>query len=95
MFDNILLIVLGMAGLSGLLTWLVAVRYGLFPAILLPLVAVFASAGMFWRSNGLSLQDGIGQVAGIFIFGLPILTGAVLAVLLRAMMLRKRGGNAD
>jgi hypothetical protein len=82
--DELLLYLLGLglgtAGLTGLLTWLAAWRYGRRRAVAVPMLALAAIGLLLWRGADRGGQDATNLSALAMVFAGPAVVGGLLAL---------------
>ncbi len=74
--------------LGGTISWAVAARHGTRQALIIPVPAVLASLLVVWRSGG-------GSAALVLAIAAPVVAGALLALLIRALLASVRRGRAN
>jgi glucose-6-phosphate-specific signal transduction histidine kinase len=66
---------------AAVLSYAIARRYGWKPALVPPTLALVASIGMLWQSQGMGFRDGLGLIGAAMVFSAPTLFGALLGIL--------------
>lgn len=82
MYWQISILAVGTALFAAVLSYAIARRYGWKPALVPPLLALAASIGMIWQSQGMGLQEGFGLIATATAFSAPTLLGALVGILI-------------
>ena len=72
----------GTAALTALLTWAAARRYGRPRALVIPVLALVAVAGLVWRTHGTGGQAGMGITAATVVLAGPAVAGGLLGLAL-------------
>ncbi|MFM7335671.1 MAG: hypothetical protein ACKO2N_17825 [Tabrizicola sp.] len=68
--------------LAGVMSYAVTRRYGLAPAVALPVAALAALVAMTWQDLGLNFSGGIGLLRETLVFVAPVLGGAAIGIAL-------------
>ena len=93
MYGPLIAMAAGAALISGLVSWAVAVRYGVRWAVGLPLLALLTTLGLVWQSSGMGFHDRIGVVAAAAVFALPALMGAAVGIGVALISAKGRPGR--
>jgi hypothetical protein len=65
---------------AGLVSYVVALRYGWGLAVMLPLLALITMIGMRWQKEGMSASEGLATLGPMLMFSAPVLLGAVVGI---------------
>lgn len=90
MYAHLIVMGIAMALAAGLLSWIVARRFGARWALALPVLALVVMIALLFRSGGLGFHDGIGLVVAAVVIAAPALIGALLGIGLHVLQRRKR-----
>lgn len=82
MYWQISILSVGTALFAAILSYALARRYGWKPALVPPLMALAASIGMLWQSQGMGFRDGLGLIAMATVFAAPTVVGALVGILI-------------
>lgn len=88
MYGHLVAMGLGSALVAGLITWVVARRYGRWHGLLVPLLALLATAFMIWRASGMNTHDALGVVAAAVVFTGPSVAGSLLGLMIARLQAR-------
>ena len=82
MYWQISIMAVATALFAAVLSYAIARRYGWKPALVPPVLALVASIGMLWQSQGMGFRDGFGLIATATAFSAPTLLGALIGILI-------------